>query len=257
MVHFGRIVACAAWLATASGQVIDESKLIDLTYPFNEKTVYWPNAKGFRHQKDMWKIAPGGYWYAAGEFASAEHGGTHLDGPIHFGRGMTTMDKIPIRRLVGPALVIDVTAATAKSRDYRVNAGDIMNWEQKHGAIGAGTIVLFRTGWGKYWPDPKQYLGSDVPGDVDHLHFPGISKEAAELLVKRKVDGTGIDTASIDYGPSKDFIAHQVLNKADIYCLENVANIERLPARGATLIALPMKIEDGSGGPARIIAILP
>ena len=248
----------SATLAPLAAQpAIDRSKLVDLTYSFNEKTIYWPNAKGFRHQKDEWKITPRGFWYAAGEFASAEHGGTHLDSPIHFAQGMTTLDQIPVRKLVAPAVVIDFTAAAATNRDYRATAQDLRTWEMKNGAIPAGSIVVFRTGWGKYWPDRKQYLGSDVAGDIDHLHFPGIARDAAELLVARKIDGVGIDTASMDYGPSKDFIVHQVLNKAGIYGLENIASAEKLPVKGATLIALPIKIEAGTGGPARIIALLP
>lgn len=241
----------------AAGQAIDRSKLVDLTYSFNEKTVYWPNAKGFRHQKDEWKITPRGFWYAAGEFASAEHGGTHLDSPIHFAQGMTTLDQIPVGKLVAPAVVVDVTAAAARNRDYLVTAQDLRAWEVKNGQIPAACIVVFRTGWGKFWPGRKQYLGSDVAGDIDHLHFPGIAKDAAELLVQRRIDGVGIDTASMDYGPSKDFIVHQVLNKAGIYGLENIANAEKLPVKGATLIALPIKIEAGTGGPARIVALLP
>ncbi len=254
-----RWIVCAAVCgATAClGQAIDKTKLVDLTYSFNEKTIYWPNAKGFQHRKDTWKITPAGYWYAAGGFSTDEHGGTHFDSPIHFAQGKTTLEKIPVQRLVGVAVVIDIGASAAKDRDYRAGTRDIANWERANGAIPAGSIVVFRAGWGKYWPDRKQYMGSDAPGDVEHLHFPGLSKEAAELLVKRGVSGVGIDTASLDYGPSKDFIVHQILNKADIFGLENIANIERLPARGATLIALPMKIEEGTGGPARIIAILP
>jgi len=239
------------------GAVIDESKLIDLTYSFDEKTVYWPNAEGFRHTKDEWKVMPGGYWYAAGRFSTAEHGGTHLDSPIHFGKGKWTADQIPISKLIGPVVVIDVTRSAAKDRDYRISTADIEAWEKRNGRIPAASIVLFRTGWGKYWPDRKRYLGSDVPGDTEHLHFPGLSKGAAEVLVNRQVDGVGIDTASLDYGPSKDFIVHQVLNGANRFGLENVANLEKVPEAGATLIALPMKIKDGTGGPARIIAILP
>ena len=244
-------------VAAQSALAIDKSKLADLTYSYNEKTIYWPNAKGFVHRKDSWKVTPGGYWYAAGGFSADEHGGTHIDSPIHFGPGKTTLDKISVQKLIGPADVIDITASSAKNRDYRATAADIMAWEKANGGIAPGSIVLFRTGWGKYWPDRKQYLGDDKPGDIEHLHFPGISREAAELLVKRGIEGVGIDTASMDYGPSKDFIVHQVLNQADIYGLENVANLERLPARGATLIALPIKIEEGTGGPVRIVAILP
>jgi len=236
---------------------LNPAKLVDLTYPYNEQTIYWPNAKGFRHQKDTWAKTPGGYWYAAGEFASAEHGGTHMDSPIHFGEGKRTLDQIPVANLVGPAAVIDVSTKTAQDHDYRITRDDVLAWESAHGAIAKESIVVFRTGWGQYWPDRKQYLGSDVPGDTAHLHFPGISREAAELLVERGVSGVGIDTASMDYGPSTDFIVHQILNRANIYGLENVASTERLPAAGATLIALPMKIENGSGGPVRILALLP
>lgn len=251
------VIVSAILANVAVGQSINRSKLIDLTYSFNNKTPYWPNAKGFRHQKDGWNVTPRGYWYAAGEFASAEHGGTHLDSPIHFAQGMATLDKIPVQKLVAPAVVVDVTASAAKNRDYLATSQDLLAWEKKNGAIPANCVVVFRTGWGKYWPDRKQYMGSDVPGDIDHLHFPGIAKDAAELLVRRKIDGVGIDTASMDFGRSKDFIVHQVLNKAGIYGLENIANTEKLPVKGVTLIALPIKIEDGSGGPARIIAILP
>ena len=236
---------------------LNPAKLVDLTYAYNEQTIYWPNAKGFRHQNDTWAKTPGGYWYAAGEFASAEHGGTHMDSPIHFGEGKRTLDQIPVANLVGPAAVIDVSTKTPQDHDYRITRDDVLAWESAHGMIAKESIVVFRTGWGQYWPDRKQYLGSDVPGDTAHLHFPGISREAAELLVERGVSGVGIDTASMDYGPSTDFIVHQILNRANIYGLENVASTERLPAAGATLIALPMKIENGSGGPVRILALLP
>ena len=251
------VFAILGGLAPCRAQAIDRSKLVDLTYSFDDKTIYWPNAKGFVHRKDEWKVTPKGYWYAAGGFSSDEHGGTHFDSPIHFGPGKLTLDQIPVQRLVAPAAVIDITAASAKNRDYRATAQDVLAWEKSNRAIAPGTIVLVRTGWGKFWPDRKQYLGSDVPGDIEHLHFPGIARDAAELLVKRGVTGVGIDTASMDYGASQDFIVHQILNKANIYGLENIANLERLPAVGATLIALPMKIAQGSGGPARIIAILP
>ena len=252
-------IAAAIFIAGACSPPprIDPAKLVDLTYSYNEQTVYWPNAKGFRHQKDTWAKTPGGYWYAAGEFASAEHGGTHIDSPIHFGEGKRTVDQIPVSSLVGPAAVIDVAVKAAKDRDYRITRDDVLAWESGNGMLASGSIAVFRTGWGQYWPDRKEYLGSDVPGDTAHLHFPGISREAAELLVERKVAGVGIDTASLDYGPSTDFIVHQILNGANIYGLENVASVEKLPAAGATLIALPMKIENGSGGPVRIVALLP
>ena len=236
---------------------IDETRLIDLTYSFDDKTVYWPTAKPFEWQKESWGKSAGGYWYTAARYAASEHGGTHLDAPIHFSEGKQTADEIPVTRLVGPAIVIDVTQACASNADYQLSASDITAWEKAHGAIPAEAIVLIRTGWGKFWPDKKKYLGTDTPGDTANLHFPGISREAAELLSQRKIEAIGIDTASIDHGQSKDFIAHQVLNGANIYGLENVANLDRLPAKGATLIALPMKIKGGTGAPVRIVALLP
>lgn len=236
---------------------LDPAKLVDLTYSFSHQTVYWPNAKGFEHRKDGWSKMPEGFWYAAGGFAADEHGGTHLDSPIHFAEGKEAVDQIPVARLAGPAAVIDVMAKAAKDRDYRVTREDVLAWEAVHGRISEGAIVVIRTGWGQYWPDRKQYLGSDVPGDTQNLHFPGLSREAAELLVERRIAGAGIDTASLDYGPSRDFIVHQILNRAGIYGLENIARAERLPATGATILALPMKIENGSGAPARIVALLP
>jgi kynurenine formamidase len=236
---------------------IDESKLVDLTYAFDDKTIYWPTAKPFEWQKESWGKSAGGYWYTAARYAASEHGGTHLDAPIHFGEGKQAADEIPVSRLVGPAIVIDISQACASKADYRLTTEDIAKWEKEHGVIPNDSIVLVRTGWGKFWPDKKKYLGTDAPGDVANLHFPGLSREAAELLTQRKIDALGVDTASIDYGQSKDFIVHQVLCGANIYGLENVANLERLPAKGATLIALPMKIKGGTGGPARIIALLP
>ncbi len=237
---------------------IDETKVVDLTYSFDDKAIYWPTAKPFQWEKESWGKSAGGYWYTAARYAASEHGGTHLDAPVHFGGAKSATDEIPISRLVGPAVVIDVSAAATKDADYRVTADDIASWEKQHGQIPDNSIVLVHSGWGKFWPDRKKYLGTDAPGDTANLHFPGVSREAAEFLAnQRKIDGIGIDTASIDHGPSKDFIAHQILNGANIYALENVANLDRLPAKGATVIALPMKIKGGTGGPARIIAVLP
>lgn len=236
---------------------IDEAKLIDLTYAFDDKTIYWPTAKPFEWQKESWGKSAGGYWYTAARYAASEHGGTHLDAPIHFSEGKQAADEIPLSRLVGPTIVIDISTACSANADYQLSAADITNWEKTHGAIPDEAIVLVRTGWGKFWPDKKKYLGTDAPGDTANLHFPGISREASELLTTRKIEAIGIDTASIDYGQSRDFITHQVLYGANIYGLENVANMDRLPAKGATLIALPMKIKGGTGAPVRIIALLP
>jgi kynurenine formamidase len=244
-------------LAGQTRPAIDVSKLVDLTYDLDDKTIYWPTAKPFEYQRESWGMSPGGYWYAAGRFAASEHLGTHLDSPIHFGRGQASTEQIPLSKLIGPVVVLDIAQACAANPDYLLSVADITKWEQANGAIPAGSIALVRTGWGRYWPDRKRYMGTDKPGDTANLHFPGIARNAAQLLALRKIAGVGIDTASIDHGPSKDFTTHQILNGAGIYGLENVANLDKLPLRGATLIALPMKIRGGSGGPVRIVAVLP
>jgi kynurenine formamidase len=236
---------------------IHEARVVDLTYPFDATTIYWPTAKAFEWQKESWGQSPRGYFYAAARYAASEHGGTHLDSPIHFYEERATVDEIPVEKFIGPAVVIDISAECATNPDSLLVVSDIENWEKLHGTIPEGAIALIRTGWGKFWPDRKKYLGDDTPGETGNLHFPGISPAAARVLVDRKVDGVGIDTASLDHGPSKDFFAHQVLGRGRIYGLENVANLDQLPVTGATVIALPMKIKGGSGAPTRIIALLP
>lgn len=231
-------------------------KIIDLTHAFNEDTIYWPTAESFHHEKVSWGMSEGGYWYTSANLSASEHGGTHLDAPIHFGKDKWTNDEIPIDHLIGNAAVIDVSAQCSENPDYQLQVSDIEKWEKRNGPIQDSSIVLLRTGWGRFWPDKKKYLGDDKPGDASNLHFPGFSKASAELLVQRKVAGVGLDTASLDPGDSKDFIAHQIFNGANVYGLENIANLDQLPEKGAILIALPMKIEKGTGGPARIIALI-
>ena len=235
------------------------ARLVDLTYPFDEKTIYWPTApSNFQLNRLSFGKTAAGYFYSANSFCTPEHGGTHLDAPIHFSEGGRAVDQIPAEQLIAPAVVIDVRAKTAADADYRLAVADVQAWEAKHGLIPQGAIVLLRTGWGQRWPDRKRYLGDDKPGDASNLHFPSYGEESARYLVeRRKVGALGVDTASIDHGPSKDFIVHQIANGANVPGLENVANLEELPEAGAWVIALPMKIAGGSGGPLRIVALLP
>jgi kynurenine formamidase len=252
------VLALLVWGGSAGAHPINENKVIDLTYSFDEHTIYWPTAKPFQLEVVSAEKTAGGYWYAANNVCLAEHGGTHMDAPIHFAEGKRAADEVPVQQLIGPAVVVDVRTQAAADADYRLTVDDLTAWEKKYGRIPKGAIVVMFSGWGSRWPDKKQYLGTDQPGDVANLHFPGFSREVAEFLVsQREIDAIGVDTPSIDYGQSKDFIVHQIINGANKPGLENIANLEKLPAKGATLIALPMKIAKGSGGPARIIAVLP
>lgn len=233
--------------------------LVDLSHPFNERTIYWPTASRFKLTKVAEGETAGGWFYAANDFAAAEHGGTHLDAPIHFARGADTTDEIPLSRLVGHAVVVDVSGRALQNRDYLISRADLRGWERRHGRIARRTIVLLRTGYDRYWPDAERYLGTAERGQqaVPKLHFPGVSEDAARWLVRqRAIRALGIDTASIDYGQSTDFLAHRVLGAANVPVFENVSRLGRLPSRGFEIVALPMKIEGGSGGPLRIMAVL-
>jgi len=233
---------------------------IDLSYDFSEETVYWVNAEPFKRISTAEAMTDKGYFYAAGNYSAAEHGGTHIDAPIHFAQGKATVDQIPLDQLIAPAVKIVVSPKTAANRDYLITAEDIRAWESTNGQLPPGSIVLLETGFGKYWPDRKQYLGTDQRGDeaVKDLHFPGLDPKAAIWLVEeRKIKAIGLDTASIDYGQSTTFDTHVALMTRNIPAFENVANLDKLPAKGFQVIALPMKIKGGSGGPLRIVAFVP
>ena len=262
----GRQSAVALTLATsllasivpAAAFDLDESKVVDLSYSFGSETIYWPTAKGFSLEVVAHGPTATGYWYEANNLCTAEHGGTHMDAPAHFAEGKATAEAVPIGAGIGPLVRVDVRSAAEADADYRLGVGDLTGWEAEHGRIPRGAIVVMFSGWGSRWPDRKRYLGTDVPGDTAHLHFPGFSKEAAEFLVnERDIDAIGVDTPSIDHGPSQDFIVHRIINGANKPAFENLANLGRVPPSGATLIALPMKIAGGSGGPLRAIAVLP
>ncbi len=233
-----------------------EAKLIDLTYPLSPDSLYWPTGSRFEHQQLDWGMSEGGYWYASAAFSSPEHLGTHLDAPIHFGENGWANADIPIERLFAHGVVIDITSKSNASADATLSVDDIEAWEQRNDTLQEGSIVIVRTGWASGWPDWETYYGSSTPTDVATLHFPGISPEAAQALVNRGIFGVGIDTASIDPGNSSTFEAHQILAAANVFNLENLTNVDGLPEAGFDIIALPMKIKDGTGGPARVVAIV-
>jgi kynurenine formamidase len=258
MRNFALAALLLAGCATARAPIdLQHTEIVDLTYAFSEKTLYWPNSpSGFELKRLVYGKTPAGFFYASNAFCAPEHGGTHLDAPNHFSEHGLSVDQIPLQQLIAPAVIIDISGKG--DPDYRLTADDVRAWELRNGAIRPGTIVLLRTGWGSRYPDRKRYFGDDTPGATDNLHFPSYGEDAARLLVNdRKVAAIGVDTASIDYGQSRDFIVHQIANGANVPGLENIANLDRLPERGAWVIALPMKIAGGSGGPLRIVALVP
>jgi kynurenine formamidase len=233
---------------------------VDLTHPFDESAIYWPTEEGFVLERGSAGRTDAGYWYEAHRMRLAEHGGTHLDAPVHFHEGGSTTERVSLARLIAPAVVVDVRESCAKDADYAVSVADLERFEAAHGRIPDGAALLLRTGFGGRWPDRARYLGTAERGSaaVAKLHFPGLAPAAARWLVgNRRLAAVGLDTASIDPGTSQRFESHQILFAAEIPAFENLAHLERLPATGATLIALPMKIAGGSGGPLRAVAILP
>lgn len=232
-------------------------KWIDLSYAYDSKTPFWPTANGFQLDTVSFGMTDKNYFYSAFSFTSAEHGGTHIDAPIHFSEGKRTVDEIPLQQLIGSGIVIDISQQSSEDIDYLITEKDIEDWEATHGIIEEGTIVLLRTGYGKFWPNKKLYMGTDQKGPlaVALLHFPGLDAEAATwLTTERSIKAVGIDTPSIDFGRSSDFMTHRILMDNNIPAFENLANLDQLPATGFQIIALPMKIKGGSGGPLRIIA---
>ena len=237
----------------------EKGRWIDLSYAFSDQSIYWPTAEQFKLDTAFEGTTPGGYFYAAFNFCAAEHGGTHLDAPYHFAKGKWATDQIPLENLTGNAIVIDVSSKALKNPDYLVSVQDVEAWEKANGKIPDGAIVLFRTGYGAYYHDAAKYLGTTKRGAeaVSMLHFPGIDPELAAWIVKnRKIKAVGLDTASVDYGQSNDFRTHRILYSQNICGFENVANLDKLPTKNAYIIALPMKIQGGSGAPLRIVAWL-
>ena len=238
---------------------LDGFELVDLTHPYNESTLYWPTSPSrFELNSLSSGETPGGWFYSANALCTPEHGGTHFDAPVHFAAAGQPVEAVPLERLVAPGVLLDISAQAARDPNYRLEVADIKAFEKQHGTIEAGSIVILRTGWSTRWPDAKAYLGDNTPGDASNLSFPSYGEAAARLLVeKRGVVLLGVDTASIDYGASTDFPVHRLASARNVGGLENLTGLGELPANGFIVIALPMKIEGGSGGPVRAIAMVP
>jgi len=244
-----------------AAQSISAKQIIDLTHEFSDETIYWVTAKEFELDVVAKGQTDNGYFYSANNFTTAEHGGTHIDAPNHFAESGQTTEQIPLEKLIGKAIKIDVSEQALQNRDYVVSIEDFTNWETTNGMqIPNGSIILLETGYSQFYPDKLKYLGTDQRGPeaVKLLHFPGLAPDAAKWLVEsRNINAIGIDTPSIDYGQSKDFQSHVHLMTHNIPAFENVTNLDQLPANGFEVIALPMKIKGGSGGPLRIVALVP
>ncbi|HEV3218960.1 MAG TPA: cyclase family protein [Candidatus Acidoferrales bacterium] len=227
-------------------------RIIDLTHAINADSPPWPgDTKSFEAIPNA-SVEKDGYFTRS--FWMLEHYGTHLDAPIHFPPGKTTVDRIPPERLIGPAVVLDVRSDGERDADYRLPVARIQKWERAHGAIPAGSIVLLRTGRTSLWADANRYRGMDSAGT---MHFPGFSVEAVEYLISKRVSGIGADAMSVDPGNSRGYEVHHLALGSDLFQIENLADLSALPEAGAWLVVAPIKLEGGSGGPCRVFALLP
>lgn len=254
------LIALALLVPAASLALeLDDYELVDLSHAYGQSTLYWPTSpSAFDLEELAYGDTGGGYFYSAFSLSTPEHGGTHIDAPMHFSADGASTEKIPLRQLITEAYVIDVSDKAAKDRNYRLTASDVRDFEARHGTIPTGSAVFMRTDWSRHWPDAIAYLGDDTPGDASNLEFPGFGAEATKILAEqRNVALLGIDTASVDYGKSQDFIVHRIGAAQGVANLENLTNLKELPATGAVIFALPMKIEGGSGGPTRVVALVP
>lgn len=237
----------------------DYARFVDLTHAFGPDTIVWPTEQDFRLVGQHAEETAGGYYYASNRIEMPEHGGTHVDAPIHFSKGGQTLDQIALDQLIGTGVRIDVTGPCVRDRDHRVTIQDLKQWEAVHGRIPDRAVVLLETGYSRFWPSRNEYLGTELRGEdgVRSLHFPGLHPDAAGWLIReRQVKAVGIDTASIDYGRSTGFETHVALLSNNVPVFENLDDLHRLPERDFDVIALPMKIAGGTGGPLRVIAVL-
>ena len=252
-----RLLATCGRAKAARG--LPSANILDLTYAYDENTIYWPTAEPFTLRRVARGTNDAGWWYASNNYGASEHGGTHADAPIHFGSGGRTMEQVPVTEWIAPAIKIDVTKACESNRDYQLTVQDILAWESQYGKIPEGAWVIMYTGIGtRFYPDKLKVLGTALTGKeaLPKLSFPGFSPASATFLVtQRHITGIGLDTPSIDPGNDPDFKVHRILCAADKLALENLANLDRLPLKGTILHAIPMLIRDGTGSPVRAYAV--
>jgi kynurenine formamidase len=230
----------------------ERTRILDLTHTLNANNPYWPG-EGYTpfEYETFASLEEDGV--LSGRFAMAEHTGTHLDAPNHFVQGQLSVDRIPVEQLIVPGIVIDARIPVAENADYQLSVVDLLAWERANGLVPPNSVVFLHTGWDQRWQDFASYRNED---DEGRMHFPGFSPEVTTLLVSnRGIAGLGIDTLSVDYGLSIDFDVHAISHGGGLYHIENAANLGELPATGSWIVVAPIKVEGGTGGPARILAI--
>jgi kynurenine formamidase len=243
--------------ACASVPVLDETRLVDLTHPLEAAAVAWPGEPAFRYEYSSFGRDPDGLWNTAGSFSCGDRVGTYVSAPLRLAEARRALDDVPIQSYVGPIRLLDVAAKCRENRDYAAGPDDLRVHEQEHGRVPAGAVVIVRTGWDRFWANPRRYLGTGEGPAETELHFPGLSRELARELIDRRVDLVAIDTAAIDPGASPGAPAQRALAEANVPTAANLTGLAGLPPIGASAIALPVRIAGATGGPVRFVALVP
>ena len=226
------------------------SRVLDLTHTLTAEFPSWPGYPSIEILNTHHFANDG---FLANAWHIHEHSGTHVDAPLHFSAEGWSAAEIPQGNLIAPAVVIEIGSRARRDPDAQVRVEDIKAWEKKHGRVPRGAAVLMSSGWEERATDEAAYRNMDSKGV---MHFPGFSPEAAKFLVKeRTIGGLGVDTLSLDYGPSTDFGTHFAVLPANRWGIENLANLGKLPPKGATLFVGLPRVKGASGGPARVLAV--
>lgn len=218
----------------------DQFTLIDLTHSLSSKIPSWDGSRCFHLQTSE----------ENDQIIMNTSAGTHIDAPRLFFESRMTIEELSLENLLVPACVLDVSKKT--HADYEISSEDILNYETLHGAIPQNSLIIGYTGWSRYWKDPIAYRNADAKGDP---HFPTFGIQAVEMLMRRKIAGIAIDTLALE-PLSSSFPGHKLLLGAGKYIIENIAHCDKLPPKGAYVIALPLKIQQGSEAPARVIGLI-
>nr|XP_034317591.1 isatin hydrolase isoform X3 [Crassostrea gigas] len=247
---------CVFFLTASIALVQAAPRIVDLSHRQDGNSLTWPGNPSYNFTQLFRGFAElYGFWYENNHFAMPEHMGTHIDAPVHTTQGMWKTDQIPIEKLYGPGVIINVKEKVKSNPDYRVTVDDLLMWEKKYGEMPRRAVAIMNSGWSSKYPNITLVFGSPKPSNESSFHFPSWHEDAVTWLInKRQINAVGVDTPSTDYGMSSTFPCHTILGKNRVVGMENVANLDNVPESGSTIYIPVLNIADGSGGPARVFA---
>ena len=259
------ILALAANGATAAApaaesldqalRIMQSHRFVDLTHAFEPGIPHWKGAPD-EQVKLLYTVDKDGF--RINEYCHIGQWGTHVDPPAHFHTGKKSVDQIEPKDMMMPLVVIDVHEKVAKNPDYTLALEDVKSWETRHGRIPRGAFVAMRTDWSKRWPDNIKLANADASGT---FHYPGWSMPVLKLLYEeRGITASGHETTDTDPGlktTKDDYSLESYILGTNHYQIEMLANLDQVPEAGGIVFITFPKVQDGSGFPARVIAVVP